>query len=216
MHKTTRDYRGQQYVLWAVTYSSAATQDGAGRIQGGYVVQQEYAAVVTEQHLTTDPHGSGLVLIATTEAGEKFRHDGRWWRDDEDRTPYVDISDALEVSDEVYRYGMQAHVDESGNPAVPSGTEFCLFHGNYYLLADGCRKCALDREFQLGKEGEGPLYYLPCPFCEQMRSGSHEEDQHWHLKWAHAGQLARRGVKQGGQHKHRFRDFVEEEVPIAS
>ncbi len=216
MHKTIRDYRGQQYVLWAATYSTAATTDGAGRIHGGHVVLEEYIVVVTEQHLTTDPHGSGLKLTAATETGERFRLEERWWRDDEERTPYVDIFDALEVSDEARRYGMNVYVDESGNPAIPSGTEFCLYHGNYYLPADGCRKCAMERELQLGKEGEGPLYYVRCPFCEQMRSGSHEEDQHWHLKRAHAGELAQRGVKQYERQRLRFRDFSAAEALTAS
>ena len=216
MHKTTRDYRGEQYVLWAATYSSAATQDGAGRIHDGYVVLQEFAVVVTDQHLTTDAHGSGLKLVATSTAGEMFHYDGRWWRDDEERTPHVDIVDALEVSDETHRYTMNSYVDASGVPAIPGGTEFCMFHGNYYLPDDGCRMCAMDQESQLRKGGEGPLHYVQCPFCEQMRSGSHKEDQHWHLKRAHAGELAQRGVKQYERREFRFDQFTAEEMSIAS
>lgn len=214
MAKTTRDYIGEQYVLWAAIYSSAATQDGVGRIHDGYVVLDEFTVVVTEQHMLAGAQsGNGLALVAKTETGQKFRYeDGSWWREDEDRTPHADIVDALMVSGETHRYGMNTYVDNAGRPAIPSGTEFCLYHGKYYLPEDGCRSCAQDRTFQLGDEAEGPLYYVQCPFCEQMRSGAHEEDQHWHLSWAHAGELVRLGIERGERRKYRFSQFRTEAV----
>lgn len=209
MHKTTRDYLGQAFVLWAATYSSAATRDGLGRVHDGHVVVGEYTVVVMKQVLTANPHGNGLELIARSEDGEEFRYtEGHWYRSDEERTPHVDIVDALKVSDETHRYGSNAYADEMGNPAAPSGTEFCLFHGCYFLPEDGCENCARDRLFQLGEGGEGPMHYVPCPFCEQMRSGSSKEDQHWHLKWAHKAELVARGVElPREQQRIRFSQF---------
>lgn len=210
MPKTTLDYRGQKYVLWASSYRSAATRDGAGRVHDGHVVLEEFTVVVTDQHLTTDPHGSGLKLIAVTEAGERFHFEGRWWRDDEERAPHVDIVDALEMSDETHHFSMNTHVDLAGNPAIPGGAVFCRFHGCYYLPDYGCRKCSQDRSFQLGDGGEGPLYYLQCPFCEQMRSGANQEDQHWHLAWAHKAELEAHGVQCSERKRIRFSQFIEE------
>jgi hypothetical protein len=216
MPKMTRDYLGQKYVLWATTYSSAATLDGAGRIHDGYVVLDEYVAVVTKQVLTADTHHSSLELVARAESGEEFRFDGSSWRNKEERTPYVDIVDALKMSDEAHRYGSSTHVDEQGRPKVPVGTTFCLFHGCYYLAEDGCHGCWRDRDIWTHVHGEGPLHYVQCPFCEQLRAGWDQEDQHFHLSWAHKPELEARGTVRMGQHKMRFAQFSLEDASTAA
>lgn len=216
--KQVPNYLGRVYVLWGRTYEFAATVDGAGRPHDGYVVQEEHVVTVTGQALRTDPHsGEILELTATTADGQAFElSGGEWHRKDTERTPHVEYVDALKASEEHHRFGMNVCLDEQGNTKVPVGAELCRYHGNYFLPAQGCSECEFDREVELKNGQEGPLHYVPCPFCDQYRLASRLEAQHYHVLWVHRRDLALRRIAFDRQHKRGFDFYAEVMSRIAA